>query len=57
MWEVLAFDSRFHQTAQPYITITKRFRILTSSPFMTVFSLDGKPMQLANQTRIYYEDK
>jgi len=23
MWEVLAFDSRFHQTAQPYITITK----------------------------------
>jgi len=31
----------------------KGFRIRTNSPFTTVFSLAGKPMQLANQTRIY----
>jgi len=38
-------------TAIPYNY--KGFHILTNSLLMTVFSLDGKPMQLANQTRIY----
>lgn len=51
MWEILAFDSRFHQTAQPYIKITQDFTFL---PILHSWLIS--PLTV-NLRRTYQEDK